>query len=204
MEHGRAHILLKLILISCAILQLTSCSKPVQWEEEVPLNTGEVIWVKRTVVYSAQGGAGNPFDIAYRPDKDQAIEFKWNKKTFKYKGDARIMLLAISPEMQPVLVAQADANSWNWTHQYKCTTPFYVQLTPIDNGDSWSWPPRIEEWVYNMPPNLLLSRHPPQQMKKRYSTLERVDEDYWGSVNTPWQQRIDPSYTGDLCKDKKK
>lgn len=59
-----------MILFVCMTALLSACSKTVQWEEEVPLNTGETIWVKRTVVYSAQGGAGNPLDMAYRPKKD--------------------------------------------------------------------------------------------------------------------------------------
>lgn len=179
---------------------LSACSKTVQWEEEVPLNTGETIWVKRTVIYSPQGGAGNPLDMAYRPEKDQAIEFRWNGKDFYYKGDARIMLLAISPKRQPVLVAQAAANSWNWRHKYPCTVPFYVQLMPDETGQSWHWPLQIEPWLYNLVPNLLLGRHPPNQMKKRYTAHERQAEDYLGSVQSPSQQRIDPAYTSDLCK----
>lgn len=42
---------LKLLLIGLVMTALTACSKTVQWEEEVPLNTGDVIWVKREVVY---------------------------------------------------------------------------------------------------------------------------------------------------------
>ena len=40
---------IKLILIGLAMTALTACSKTVEWEEEVPLNTGETIVVKRTV-----------------------------------------------------------------------------------------------------------------------------------------------------------
>ncbi len=54
---------LQILLAVVGALQLTACSKTVQWEEEVPLNTGETIWVKRTVVYSLQGESGNPMDI---------------------------------------------------------------------------------------------------------------------------------------------
>ena len=74
---------LKLSLAAVLTLQLTACAKTVHWEEEVPLNTGETIWVKRMVNYSIQGGAGNPFDMAYRPDWPEVIEFKWNGKTYR-------------------------------------------------------------------------------------------------------------------------
>ena len=196
--------LLKIMLAGVAMAHLAACSKTVQWEEEVPLNTGEVIWVKRTVEYTMQGGAGNPFDMAYRPPPDQSITFKWGGKNYSYHGDARIMLLAISPDKVPVLVAKAADNSWEARHSYACTYPFYVQLITDKDGHSWHWPPRIETWLYNLQTNLLLARHPPQQMKKRYTAQERLLENFPGSVNTPSQQRIDPSYTGDLCKLKDK
>lgn len=195
---------LVLMLTATVALLLTGCSKIVQWEEEVPLNTGETIWVKRTVKYTYQGGAGNPLDMDFRPELNQIIEFSWNGKNYRYEGDARIALLAISPKKRPVLVARAEDNSWEAVHHYACTIPFYVQLVPDDTGLAWSWPPRIENWLYNLPPNLLLERHPPERMKKRYTVQERQQENYLGSVNTPSQQTIDPTFTGDLCRPKEK
>jgi hypothetical protein len=195
---------LKALLIAVTALQITACSKTVQWEEEVPLNTGETIWVKRTVEYTKQGGAGNPLDTKYRPSKDQAIEFTWNGKSYYYKGEARIMLLAISPQKQPVLVAKAADNAWYARYNYACTYPFYVQLMPDETGKVWNWPPDIDTWLYNLIPNLLLSRYEPEQMQKRYTALERQAEDRMGNIGTPSQQKIDPAYTGDLCKKKEK
>ena len=46
----------KVILLAIAALELSACSKAVSWEEEVPLNNGTTIWVKRTQEYSYQGG----------------------------------------------------------------------------------------------------------------------------------------------------
>ncbi len=195
---------LQLLLAGIAALQLTACSKTVQWEEEVPLNTGEVIWVKRSVEYVLQGGAGNPLDMAYRPERNQAIEFTWNGKNYRYEGDARIILLAISPQKKPVLVARAADNSWKSVHHYPCTIPFYVQLVPDDAGRSWTWPPAIEPWLYGLPHNLLRSRHKPEEMRKRYSEQQRNEEDAAGSSQTPSQGRIDPNYTSDHCKPKEK
>ena len=145
---------LQILLAVIAATQLTACSKTVQWEEEVRLNTGETIWVKRTVVYTAQGGAGNPLDVAYRRGKDEAIEFTWNGKNYYYKGEAVIMVLAISPEKRPVLVAKASGNAWAARHKYACTYPYYVQLVPDIAGQAWTWPPHIEPWLYNLPTNL--------------------------------------------------
>jgi len=195
---------LRMVPAAFAVLLLTGCSKTVQWEEEVPLNTGETIWVKRSVEYVLQGGAGNPLDMAYRPERNQAIEFTWNGKNYRYEGDARIMLLAISPQKRPALVAKAADNSWYAVHNYRCTIPFYVQIIPDDTGRVWSWPPQIESWLYNQPPNLLLERHPPEQMKKRYTAQERQQENYPGTGNNPSQQKIDPTHTGDRCKPEEK
>ena len=192
----------KIMLASVAIAHLTACSKTVEWEEEVPLNTGDVIWVKRTVEYTMQGGAGNPFDVAIRPGRDEKVEFTWRARNYVYHGDARIMLLAISPNNVPVLVAKAADNGWEARHGYACTYPFYVQLVPQGNGQSWAWPRQIEGWLYNLSANLLLERHEPAEMRKRYTAQERLAEDFPGSVNTPSQQKVDPSYTGDLCKQK--
>lgn len=183
-------ILLALIVAT----QLTACSKTVRWEEEVPLNTGETIWVKRTVVYSYRGGAGNPFDMGYRPKRDEVIEFAWNGKSYYYKGDARIFLLAISPQKQPVLVAGAADKGWDWAHRYKCTIPFYVQFVPDARGQTWTWPGAIESWLFGLPANLMLERHSPEDMKKRYTALERNMEDEMGSIQNPSHARIDPNY----------
>jgi hypothetical protein len=191
---------LKLALAALLALQLTACAKTVRWEEEVPLNTGETVWVKRTVNYFMQGGAGNPFDMAYRPDWPEVIEFKWNGKNYRYEGDARVMVLAISPQKQPVLVAGAAAGAWDAKHDYKCVIPFYVQLIPDVTGKNWTWPPQIETWLYNLPPNLMLQRKAPDEMGTRYTAKQRQAEDYSGSIQSESQQKINPTYAADHCK----
>ena len=180
--------------------QLTACSKTVVWEEEVPLNTGEVIWVKRTVDYEYQGGAGNPFDMAYRSNFNELIEFTLGGKKYAYQGDARIILLAISPQQQPVLVARAADKGWDSRHKFACVTPYYVQLMPDATGTKWTWPPAIEPWLYGLKHNLLRSRYTPDKMSKRYTAAERNGEDGPGSAQTPSQAMVDQTYQSDLCK----
>ena len=151
-------VLLKILLTAGAALQITACSKTVQWEEEVPLNTGETIWVKRSVVYSLQGEGGNPMNIGYRQDYAETLTFDWGGKRYVYKGNADLMVLAISPQKQPVLVAPAANKRWDWNHNYYCTTPHYVQFVPDMNGREWTWPPEIEPWLYGVPRNLMGQR----------------------------------------------
>jgi hypothetical protein len=192
--------LLQLLLAGIAALQLSACSKTVQWEEEVPLNTGEVIWVRRSVDYTLQGGAGNPLDIAYRPEWMEKLEFEWGGKKYVYEGDARVILLAISPQQHPVLLARADDSSWNFKHGYKCTVPFYVQLIPDVKGKNWSWPPAIESWLFGLTYNLMRTRNPPAEMAKRVTAPTRNMTDESGSIQDSSQARIDPNHKADFCK----
>ena len=188
-----------IVLTLCAFL-LTACSKTIQWEEEVPLNTGETIWVKRTVVYSPKGDAGNPLDTAYRPEKDGAIEFTWDGRRFYYRGEAVIMVLAISPARVPILVAAAPDNSWEARYKYACTYPYYVQLVPDESGRTWNWPPKIEPWLYDLPTNLFREFGNPDQMLRRYSVQQKRFQSYLADPRLTSMHKIDPTFTGDLCK----
>lgn len=193
---------LQVLLAMAVALQVAACSKTVQWEEEVPLNTGETIWVKRTLNYSLGGGAGNPLDIAYRPDWVQQLEFEWAGKKYLYEGDARVFVLAISPQQKPVLVADPDDGTWRGRHNYlHCTKPTYVQLVADGTGRAWSWPPAIEPWLYGLPANLMLNRRQPEEMKKRYTVVDRVSEDAIVWSQSPSKAQIDSTYasTG-FCK----
>jgi len=194
------NLLLRLLLAMLAALTLSACSKTVQWEEEVPLNTGETIWVKREVAYKLKGGGDNPFDMAYRPDWTEEISFEWRGKKYRYVGDADLMVLAISPLTQrPVLVAHGANKQWSRQHNYRCTTPFYVQFVPSADGDEWSWPPSIEPWLFNMPRNLMAKRETMDKMKARYTSSDRAALDRTMSIGAPDLARIDPTYKFDQC-----
>ena len=196
--------LIKPMLIGLVVTSVAACSKTVQWEEEVPLNTGETIWIKRTLVYSRQGGAGNPLDVKYRPTSDSEIEFRWNNKVYRYKGPGGFKVLAISPTGTPVLVKNADAGRWDATAGYKCTIPFYVQFVPDASGSHWTWPSSIEPWLYDLPTNLLITVGDLEKMQTRYSQAEKMKQPFLADPQLRHSQKIDPAYTGDLCKRKEK
>lgn len=191
---------LRMLLALVAATQLAACSKTVQWEEEVPLNTGETIWVKRTVVYSLKGAGGNPFDIGYGQDKTETLSFEWSGKKYVYEGEAALMLLAISPQKQPVLVAPAADRGWDWNHNYYCATPHYVQFVPDASGRVWPWLPEIEAWVYGMSHNLMRQRRKPEEMKTRYTAQQRDEEDRILSIQTPSRVTIDAKHISKNCK----
>lgn len=192
--------ILRMVLILIAALHLAACSKTVQWEEEVPLNTGDVIWVKRTVTYKFKGSGDNPLDMSYQPDWTEEIAFEWQGKKYRYVGDAFVILLAISPHTQkPVLVANASYKEWDRKHNYRCTTPLYVQFVPSADGDEWSWPPSIEPWLFNMPYNLMVHREKMDKMKSRYTSSDRAAMDRTMSIQSLDLARIDPTYNSNRC-----
>lgn len=196
--------LLRLLFIAIA-LPLTACSKTVQWEEEVPLNTGEVIWVKRTVEYTVQGGAGNPLDLAYRPRRgSEVMDFTWRGNQYSFSQHAGVVVLAISPKDHPVLVAEADTGAWDASNNYRCTIPFYVQFVPDHSGRHWTWPSKIEPWLYNLENNLLFDKPTPDHGRRRYTARERQAANAAVLVRSPSRQKIDPTHTGDLCNSKEK
>lgn len=155
-------------------LTLTACSKTVKWEEEVLLNTGETIWVRRQVRYTYRSNATNPLMYSLKPEWKKHIYFDYRGKSYHYFGDASLMVLAISPKGMPVLVAPASFNGWANESRYLCTVPFYVQLIPKENGEEWYWPPSIEPWLYGLKTNLLRD-FSMLDSDKRKLTIEDID-----------------------------
>ena len=110
------------------------------------------------------------------------------------------MVLAIAPTDVPVLVGRADAGAWDATHGYKCTIHFYVQFVPDGSGRKWSWPDRIELWLYGLPINLAAQIPKPGSKIVRYTTQQKALQPYLADPQLQSAHRIDPGYTGDLCK----
>ena len=149
---------------------LTACSKTVTWEEEVPLNTGEVIWVERSVDYSIQGDAGNPMDLALRPGKEQTLAFEWKGMKYRYQGDACLQVLAVHGGA-PVLISRSGCSGWAWTHKYeKCES--YVQLNPT-SATEWIWPSSPENWVYGLRTNLVVDFSYRDRLRGKVTTALR-------------------------------
>ena len=165
-------ILLLGIGASAVLVALSFWSRTVEWEEEVPLNTGKTIWVKRMVKYTPQGDSGNPLKIAYRPQEIAYLEFEWGNRRYKYRGDACLQVLAINLQDRPVLIADAGCYGWASTHRYnRCAG--YVQLNPSDDGSTWTWPPNIEDWAYGLRTNLVSDFTYPSRLQKRLSKEAR-------------------------------
>ena len=111
---------LRLIALLLTFPMVTACSKTVQWEEEVLLNTGETIWVLKEVRYTIKGQPGNPADMGYLPDHAETTSFEYRGVSFTYSGEASLMVLAISPQKLPVLLAIASIGDWYYNNNYAC------------------------------------------------------------------------------------
>ena len=158
------------LLAGLCMSLLSACSRTVTWEEEVPLNTGEVIWVERSVEYSIQGDAGNPMDLAWRPRKEQALAFDWKGKRYQYKGDACLQVLTVHDDV-PVLIADSQCYGWNWTHNYdKCLS--HVQINAISSNE-WVWVPVPQEWIYGLKTNLVTDFSDRDRLLKKIDTKLR-------------------------------
>ncbi|MGY8903685.1 MAG: hypothetical protein ACKVIH_03960 [Burkholderiales bacterium] len=178
---------------------LSACSRTVEWQEEVLLNTGEIIWVTRSVRYSIKGDAGNPADLAYRPDWVETISFSYRERDYSYTGTASVMVLAISPNKQPVLIAPASHKNWYYTHNFPCVIPYYVQVNPDKTG-WWNWLPKLDAWAYNLPANLMVDRDELTKVKSSYSITDKSKQRYLIDPRSTYMQKIDPTYQSDNCK----
>jgi hypothetical protein len=180
----------------CSLL-LTACSRTVQWEEEVSLNTGETIWVKRSGTYTFKPAPGSPLDYGWGGDPRSTIEFNYKGKSYSYTGEASFMLLTIAPDGLPNLVA--DARAWGNANKYPCVTPYYVQFLPDQTGKRWNWPQRIEPWLYGQPTNLIFGLVPLASSGNKFSGAERqqINASLLGFADH--FRRIDPGFKPENC-----
>jgi hypothetical protein len=86
--------------VSVPSLLLSACGKSlkiVEWEEEVPLNTGEIIWVKRADTYTRRSEPGNPLKMGWWPYAHRTYKFSWQGQSYLYEvnGHGAPMLLHV-------------------------------------------------------------------------------------------------------------
>jgi hypothetical protein len=203
MKLSKPQKLLLAIVMVFVVIRFTACTRYVHWEEEVLLNTGETITVNKDVRYSIKGQPGNPADLGYVPDWVETISFQYGGQSYKYKGDAGIFVLAISPQKIPVLLA-FTGGGWGTRNNYPlCIKPNYVQFFPDSSGQVWTWPEKIETWTYNLPANLLLQRDHPSRRRPRYTMTDKATQSYMRDPQLISSQKINPTFTNQDCHEEK-
>ena len=186
--------------VLCVCLIVGSCSfltrdRKVSWEEEVLLNTGETIWVRRDLLYQLQGASGNPLDIKYSPSWVEVLTFNWQGSKYVYKGDAGIILVAISPvSKKPVLVADPTIKEWYRANNYKCTRPYYVQFEPVADSLVWKFSNGIEKWLFGLPYNIMQHLPKLEDVRRRYYARDRFELDRVIAAQSPHLVRVDPNF----------
>lgn len=179
---------------------LSGCGKTVIWDEEVLLNTGELIWVQRQVRYSLKGDAGNPADISYRPDWIERLSFSYRNTEYEYEGDAGLLLLAISPDRKPVLVAPAADKGWDSRRGFPCVKPYYAQFNSPLSDSVWILQPTVDRWAFNLPANISPAPSSLSAVEQRLTMQEKRKSRYMSDPRMQYAQRIDPEYESDTCK----
>lgn len=191
--------LTRMLVVTC-IGSLTACSKTVQWEEDVPLNTGETIVVKRSGRFNFECDIAVGTGCGYKPglggNGHGVIDFTYRGQKFHFVGDSWMQLLAISNEGVPNLVS--SAGQWGNSHGYRCVTPYYVQFRPDNTGKHWTWPDRIEPWLYNLPTNLLIGFAPLDSDGKTIGQSDREELNRSILIYREFQQ-IDPTKRPENC-----
>ena len=196
------NIIKTILLIGLAMISLTGCTKTVQWEEEVLLNTGETIVVKRNGSYKYKGLTSDSNAFSYVPEWQSTIEFTYKEKKYSHTDDAPLQLLAIAPDGTPNLIAATGAE-WGRKNKYHCVTPSYVQFRPDNTGKAWTWPDKIDVWLYGLRTNLLLGLAPLADDGKKFSSEEQQQENASITERSKQFKNIDPTYTTNNCPTRK-
>ena len=194
----------RLIQVLFAVIvgpQMTACdkAKTVTWEEEVSLNTGETIVVRRSGTYTFKSEPGNPLKFDYLPDWRSTIEFNYKGKRYTHTDVVTLLLLAIRPDGIPVLLADPRRNDWHWKNKYFCVTPYYVQFNPDSTGAKWSWPEKIDSWLYQLPTNLVFGLPPISSNGKRYLPIDQKKNNVAITESNREFERIDSTYSSNKC-----
>jgi hypothetical protein len=175
-------------------LVLAGCTNEVIWEEEVRLNTGDTVTVRRTAVFERSGAPGNPFEMGWGVRGVPVIHFVWRGKTYAFHEHGRPFVLAISPQNIPTIVINPAIGRWDAKHPLPCFKPYYVQFSAGTDGNTWTWQRGIEPWLHHAPINLLQDLPKPDRRKSKYTSDEiRASAQ---SKHSEGGGVLDPSYPG--------
>jgi hypothetical protein len=179
---------------------IAGCSKKITWQEEVLLNTGETLVIERAMLWAKTGSYGAPTN-KMNPTSDQSLKFTYKGRPYEFTDNLLYGWIAISPASGvPVIVGNPDYWHWDLDHRYACAVPHYVQMVPDSTGKKWSWPIRIEPWLYSLPANVLYHYPQFEETKKAlYTKEDREARDRSFFKEHPEKAQIDPNYSSKDC-----
>jgi hypothetical protein len=165
-------------------LLLSSCGKSlknVEWEEEVPLNTGEILWVKRADTYTSRSEPGNPLQMGWWP-KSRSYKFQWNGQQCFYELDSKIsagaILIYVIEASKTVAIVDGTTN---------CAKPGYGEFRWTEGN--WQLQPNIDPTLVGQPRNLMEYASAedgaiPARVTQEWIRLQRFDLPQKGSTES--------------------
>jgi hypothetical protein len=167
----------------------------IKWQEETPLNNGEILWVTRTRTYAYGGEPGNPLSLGWTP-KAGSLSFVWRGNKYSYEGSA--MVVAVDPAggitlIRPIGLADILERG------IRCQKPSYVQMRA--GNDGWTVLKKLESWTYNLPRNQMIPLEK-NEMPVRVTAAMRNQSDRQNSffVQHKAVREIDPTFVSADCK----
>lgn len=187
MKTGRSCVRWGIALV--AATQLTACSKSIEWDEDVLLNTGETIQVHRTDRFERRTEAGNPLQPAWWPEA-RLYEFAYGGRTYRYESPARQSpgAMAIAIDAGEVFIVDRVRNCrrpglavWHWT------------------GTDWQAPPETPATLLGTKRNLMALRSPDGDLPQHVSIAARHRLDEQVGVS-PHVDELNPMTAASGCR----
>ena len=161
---------LRLGVALTAVLMLSGCggssAKSVSWDEEVRLNTGEVLWIKRTDNFQRRSVPGNPLQMGWWPDV-RTYEFAYRNRNYLYRTNpadslGALMLFARGDDVMVIDATRA------------CGKPGYAEF----RWDGQRWQARnVGPDAIGQPRNLMQAYSEQKSWGDRISTQDKVARD---------------------------
>jgi hypothetical protein len=170
--------------VSLPSLLLSACGsslKIIEWEEEVPLNTGEIIWVKRADTYTRRSEPGNPLQMGWWPYAHRTYKFSWQGQQYTYelegKGLRAPILLYVYAEQKTIVVIDSAWPVCAGYGEYKWA------------GSSWQLQPSINPEIVGQKRNLMEHSSAedgaiPARVTQEWIRLQRFDLPQKGSTES--------------------
>lgn len=157
--------------------QLVACGRTVTWEEDVALDSGTTLRVKRFDHYARTSQPGNPFEMGWWIDR-RSLEFRWRDRDYEFSTPTTeiLMIQEIGDPAHLVIVA--------WTLQ--CNTRGYGEYR-LD-GRTWRLQPSLDAALVGRRRNVMHHYTADQrEMPKLVSPAFRLSEDTQSN-----RGRVDP------------
>lgn len=196
----RTRVKLRTLIAMALAVAASGCTRSVDWTEEVPLNTGETIWVQRHGIYSYGSNSGNPLEHGFHPDPGVSMEFEYRGKRYAHRIDTSLQILAIGPDGVPNLVTTATDMAWQWHNGRYCTRPSYVQFRPDASGTRWTALPQVEPWLFGLATNLMFGPPDLGRPSRRVNADDRNRIQARVYLAGDQYRRLDPSYQHPDCR----